>query len=158
MITADKVVALQYTLRDREGNVLDASNGQPLEYLHGHNNIIPGLEKVLTGLNIGDKTQATVPPEEGYGVYRPDLQFAIGLEQFGEQQPQPGMMVQLSSEEGDTIAARIVGVENQQVLLDANHPLAGQDLHFEVEVTEIREASQEELAHGHPHGPHGHHH
>jgi FKBP-type peptidyl-prolyl cis-trans isomerase SlyD len=157
MITKDMVVSMNYTLKDESGNVLDASNGQPLEYLQGHNNIIPGLEKELSGLNVGDKKQVKVTPEEGYGQYDPGLKFTIGLDQFQGQQPQPGMMVQMESEEG-VMMAKIVGIEEQKVVLDANHPLAGQPLFFDVEIAGVRPASSEEIAHGHPHGPHGHHH
>ncbi len=157
MITKDQVVSLQYTLRDDSGNVLDASNGNALVYLHGHNNIIPGLEKELNGMKTGDKKQVTIQPDDAYGQYDPELKFALPREQFGGQAPQAGMMVQLQSPQGQIIA-RIENVSEQQVQLDANHPLAGQTLHFEVEVTEVREATSEELTHGHPHGPDGHHH
>lgn len=157
MITKDQVVSLQYTLRDDAGNVLDASNGNALVYLHGHNNIIPGLEKELNGMKAGDKKKVTVGPDDAYGQYDPELKFALPREQFADQAPQAGMMVQLQSQQGQIIA-RIENVDDKQVQLDANHPLAGQTLHFEVEVAEIREATSEELSHGHPHGPGGHHH
>lgn len=158
MINNNMVVSMNYTLKDDAGNVLDTSSGKPMEYLHGHSNIIPGLEKALNGLTVGDKKEVKVASEEGYGTYDPQLRFAVDLEQFGGQTPQPGMMIQLASPGGETIMARIISVENQQVNLDANHPLAGKDLFFDVEITEIRNASQEEMAHGHPHGPNGHHH
>lgn len=156
-VTRDMVVSMNYVLTDQAGNVLDASAGQPLEYLQGHQNIIPGLERELEGLQPGDKKNVTVQPEEGYGQPNPELLFSLPREQFGEQNVQAGMMVSLHSPEG-ILNARIVSVEPNQINMDANHPLAGQVLNFEVEITGVRPASQEEVAHGHPHGPDGHHH
>lgn len=156
-ISRDKVVSMNYTLTDNSGKVLDASNGEPMEYLQGHQNIIPGLEVALEGLKPGDRKQVTVQPTEAYGQHNPELIFALPLDQFGGQAPQTGMLVQLQSPEGEMMAT-IVKIENNQVTLDANHPLAGQVLNFDVEILEVRSASAEELSHGHPHGPHGHHH
>jgi len=156
-ITRDTVVAMNYTLTDTTGNILDASQGEPMEYLQGHQNIIPGLEQALEGLKVGDRKQVTVQPEEAYGKHNPELIFALPLDQFGGQAPQAGMVVQLQSPEG-AMMATIVKVENNEVTLDANHPLAGQVLNFDVEIISLRSASSEELSHGHPHGPHGHHH
>jgi FKBP-type peptidyl-prolyl cis-trans isomerase SlyD len=158
MITKDKVVSFQYTLKDNEGNVLDASQDKPLSYLHGHQNIIPGLENELSGLDVGAKKQVTVAPEQGYGEYRDELKMALPLAQFGARKPEVGMMVQLGTPNGDTMMATIVGIANNQAYLDGNHPLAGQTLHFDVEIVDIRDASSEEISHGHPHGPGGHHH
>lgn len=157
LITSGKVVAMNYTLTDGAGKVLDASEGEPLEYLQGYQNIIPGLEKELEGLKPGDKKQVVVQPTEGYGERNPDLQFALPLGQFGGQQPEAGMMVQLQSEEG-VMMATVLKTEGEQVVMDANHPLAGQTLHFDVEIVSVRGASEEEMSHGHPHGPNGHHH
>jgi FKBP-type peptidyl-prolyl cis-trans isomerase SlyD len=156
-ITRDKIVSMNYTLTDNAGKVLDASNGEPLEYLQGHQNIIPGLETALEGLKPGDRKQVIVQPTEAYGQHNPELIFSLPLGQFGGETPQTGMMVQLQSPEGEMMAT-IVKIENEQVTLDANHPLAGQTLNFDVEIVGVRTASQEELSHGHPHGPHGHHH
>ena len=157
VVSADKVVTMNYTLTDNTGNVLDASKDEPLEYLQGHQNIIPGLERALEGLSAGARKQVTVNPEEGYGTHNDELIFSLPLEQFGGHAPQPGMVVQLQSEEG-VMMATILKTEGQQVILDANHPLAGQVLNFDVEIVGVRAASAEELQHGHPHGPHGHHH
>ncbi|WP_373532738.1 peptidylprolyl isomerase [Vampirovibrio sp.] len=157
LVSPDKVIKMNYTLTDATGNVLDSSQEEPMEYLQGHQNIIPGLENALEGLKPGDKKQVTVQPEQGYGNHNPELIFGLPLEQFGGEAPQPGMVVQLQSEEG-VMMATIVKQEGEQIILDANHPLAGQVLNFEVEILGIREASPEELTHGHPHGPHGHHH
>jgi FKBP-type peptidyl-prolyl cis-trans isomerase SlyD len=157
LVSPDKVIKMNYTLTDATGNVLDSSQEEPMEYLQGHQNIIPGLENALEGLKPGDKKQVTVQPEQGYGTHNPELIFGLPLTQFGEEAPQPGMVVQLQSEEG-VMMATIVKQEGDQIILDANHPLAGQVLNFDVEILGIREASPEELTHGHPHGPHGHHH
>lgn len=157
LIAPDKVVQMNYTLTDASGKVLDASQGEPMEYLQGHQNIIPGLERALEGLKAGDRKQVTVQPQDGYGIHNPELIFGLPLQQFGSDAPQTGMVVQLQSEEG-VMMATIVKQEGDQVILDANHPLAGQVLNFDVEIVAIRGASQEELSHGHPHGPHGHHH
>jgi FKBP-type peptidyl-prolyl cis-trans isomerase SlyD len=158
MIKENDVVAINYTLTDEEGKLLDSSDGEPMEFLQGHQNIIPGLEKELTGLNVGDKKKVVVPPEQGYGHYNPELQFELPIEQFGQEQPQTGMMLQLSSNTGESFMAKIIRVQNDRVIMDANHPLAGKSLHFDVEITAVREATPDELTHGHPHGPNGHHH
>jgi FKBP-type peptidyl-prolyl cis-trans isomerase SlyD len=156
-IAPNMVVSMNYTLTDDAGQVLDSSQGQPIQYIQGQQNIIPGLEKALEGMKPGDKKQVKVSPQDGYGEYNPSMRFELALEQFGGQTPEPGMMIQLNSPEG-VLVARILGVEGQQVMMDANHPLAGQNLNFDVEITEVREASEEELSHGHAHGPGGHHH
>src|SRR5687767_868164 len=125
-ISNDKIVSMNYVLKDPSGNILDASQEQPLQYLQGHHNIIPGLEKELAGMKAGDRKKVIVQPTDGYGQRNPELVFSLPLDQFGGQMPQAGMMVQLESPEG-TIMATIVSVDNQKVNLDANHPLAGQE-------------------------------
>jgi FKBP-type peptidyl-prolyl cis-trans isomerase SlyD len=156
-ISRDKVVSMNYTLTDTAGEVLDSSEGKPMEYLQGHQNIIPGLETALEGLKPGDRKQVTIQPDDAYGKHNPELIFSLPLAQFGGQAPKAGMMVQLQSPEGDMMAT-IKKVDNNEVTLDANHPLAGKVLNFDVEIMDVRDASAEELSHGHPHGPHGHHH
>jgi len=157
MVTKDQVVSMKYTLTDAKGEVLDQSSEGPLEYLHGHGNIIPGLEQALDGLKVGDTKQVHVPAAQAYGELKADLKFSVDRQAFGDTEPQTGMVVQLHG--GDQhMVARITGVAETEVHLDANHPLAGQDLNFDVEIAGIREATPEELAHGHVHGPHGHHH
>lgn len=158
MIENNLVVSMNYTLKDEQGNVLDSSSNGPLEYLHGHQNIIPGLEKALAGLAIGDKKQVTVQPEEGYGPYQKELQFGVPVSQFQGKTPEPGTMMQITSQNGEVIVATVQGVDNDFVVMDANHPLAGKVLNFNVEIMGTRPASAEELSHGHPHGPGGHHH
>lgn len=157
VIAANMVVSMNYTLTDPSGKTLDASGDEPLEYLQGHQNIIPGLERELAGLKVGERKQVVVQPEDGYGVRNEELVFSLPRTQFGGETPEAGMMVQLQSEEG-VMMATIVSVNEQEIALDANHPMAGQTLHFDIEIVGIRSASDEEMSHGHPHGPHGHHH
>lgn len=158
VIDDNKVVSLHYTLKDDKGNLLDESSGEPLQYLQGHGQIIDGLEKALSGLGVGDKKSVTVKPEEGYGVYDERLKITVDRKQFGKQLPPQGAMVQLKADNGQMLSAQVVSVTDKQVQLDGNHPLAGKTLHFDVHVAAIREASPEEIQHGHPHGPEGHHH
>lgn len=157
MIKKDQVVSMTYTLTDGKGTVLDQSGDEPLEYLHGHGNIIPGLEKALDGMQVGDKKKVDVPAAQGYGAYDPELRFEVERSAFGKQAPEPGMTVQLQGG-GRQMIARVLQVGDEKVLLDANHPMAGQDLSFDVEITGTRAATAEEISHGHVHGPHGHHH
>ncbi|MEB3286233.1 MAG: peptidylprolyl isomerase [Vampirovibrionales bacterium] len=157
-ITDNMVVSMRYTLKDSQGELIDASGDAPLEYLQGCQNIIPGLEKELSGLKVGDKKSVVVSAEEGYGPYNEGLKVEIPKAQFAQDEtPDIGMLVQLDSPQGP-LMAQIVGIDENSVQLDMNHPLAGKALHFEVEITGIRAASEEEIAHGHPHGPDGHHH
>lgn len=161
MVSKDKVVSMGYTLKDDEGKVLDASDaGEPLEFLHGHGNIIPGLEKALEGLKVGDKKHVEVPAEEGYGEYDADDVLRIGLDQLGGKVPPVGVAIELRSDQGDVMVGRVSSVTATEMMVDCNHPLAGKRLHFDVEIVAVRDATAEELEHGHAHGPegHGHHH
>jgi FKBP-type peptidyl-prolyl cis-trans isomerase SlyD len=161
MISDNKVVSMSYTLKDDAGNVLDASDGEPLEYLQGHQNIIPGLEKALVGLKVGDKKHVEVSPAEGYGEVEDDSGITVPRTQFpSSPPPELGMMVALKGQGGQVVQATIIKIDKDEVHLDTNHPLAGKKLFFDVEITGIRDATSEEIAHGHPHGPdgHGHHH
>jgi FKBP-type peptidyl-prolyl cis-trans isomerase SlyD len=107
---------------------------------------------------IGDKKQVTVQPEEGYGPYQKELKFGVPVSQFQGKAPEPGTMMQITSQNGEVVVATVQGMENDFVVMDANHPLAGKVLSFDVEIMGTRPASNEELSHGHPHGPGGHHH
>jgi FKBP-type peptidyl-prolyl cis-trans isomerase SlyD len=157
-ISAEKVVAIHYTLKDNQGQVLDSSEGkQPLHYLHGFGNLIPGMEEVLEGRIKGDSFQVVIAPEKGYGVRNEDYVQQVPLEAFGGTVPQVGMQFQAGNDQGRYIVT-VTGVEGDLVTVDANHPLAGVELHFSVEVMEVREATAEEIAHGHVHGPGGEHH
>lgn len=158
-IAPDAVVSIHYTLTNDAGETLDSSaGGEPLAYLHGKGNLIPGLEKALVGKQTGDKLQVKVPPAEAYGEYDKGLLQNVPRRSFkGIAQVQVGMQFQVQSPQGprSVTVTRVVG---DMVTVDANHPLAGKNLNFEVEVTDVRPASEEELAHGHVHGPGGHHH
>ena len=158
-IQENTVVAFHYTLTNEAGQTIDSSRQreEPLNYLHGHGNIIPGLEKALVGKQAGDKLEVTVTPEEGYGERHEGLIQQVPTSAFegagGELKP--GMQFQAQTEAGQRIFT-ITEVEGDQVTVDGNHPLAGETLNFDVEVTEVREASDEEKEHGHVHGPEGH--
>jgi FKBP-type peptidyl-prolyl cis-trans isomerase SlyD len=153
MIKEHSVVSMTYVLRDENRIILDASIGRPFVFLQGYNNIIPGLEKALMGLKVGDKKFVDVKAEEAYGQYDQNLRMTVPREQFGDQMPEIGRQVQLSSATGQPFLASIVAIQNNQVMLDANHPLAGKNLFYEVEIFEIRDATPEELKQGYPQMP-----
>ena len=158
-IAQNSVAAFHYTLTDDQGQVIDSSAGRdPLVYLHGSGQIVPGLEKQMEGRSAGDKFSAEVAPEEGYGVHHPELMQEVPREAFqGVEDIQPGMQFQGRGPQGE-INVTVTRVDNDKVFIDGNHPLAGKTLHFAIEVADVREASAEELAHGHVHGIGGHHH
>lgn len=158
-IAQNSVVAFHYTLTNDAGEVLDSSEGrQPLTYLHGAGNIIPGLEKQLEGRQTGEKLNVTVSPEEGYGEVQPQLVQEVPRDAFqGVESVEPGMQFQAQTQ-GGPLMVTVTKVEGDTVIVDGNHPLAGQKLNFDVEIAEVREASQEEIEHGHVHGEGGHQH
>ncbi|MBT3343797.1 MAG: peptidylprolyl isomerase [Gemmatimonadetes bacterium] len=157
-IAANSVVSIQYTLTNDAGETLDTSDGrEPLMYLHGAGNIIPGLEKELLGKSVGDSLEVTVQPEEGYGQINDEMIQTVPRDAFGGvDKIEPGMQFEASDEDGGTQMIVVTAVEGDNVTVDGNHPLAGEVLHFAVTVEEIREASEEEVTHGHAHGPEGH--
>ena len=160
MQIGDRTVAsFHYTLTDEAGTVIDSSRGrEPLAYLHGAGNIVPGLEKEMVGHAVGDTFDVTVSPEEGYGQHEPQLVQVVPREAFqGVDDLQVGMEFQAHTAHGPMSVA-IAHIDGDAVTVDGNHPLAGKKLHFAIEVTEVRDASLEELSHGHVHGPGGHHH
>jgi FKBP-type peptidyl-prolyl cis-trans isomerase SlyD len=154
-----RVASFNYTLTNDAGEVLDSSEGrEPLAYLHGKGNIVPGLEKVMAGKKAGDKFKVDVAPEEGYGVHNPALVQVVPRDAFrGIDKLEPGMQFRAESDHGPMMVV-ITKVAGDQVTVDGNHPLAGATLHFDIEVTEVRDASVEEVLHGHVHGAGGHHH
>ena len=157
-IAQNSVVLFNYKLTNAEGETLDQSQGEPLAYLHGAGNIIPGLENALLGKTAGDKFTVTVPAAEAYGEYNADLVQEVPANMFqGVDNIQAGMQFQAQTEDGVQIVT-VKSVEGDIVIVDANFPLAGQDLTFDVEIVEVREATAEELEHGHVHGAGGHHH
>jgi FKBP-type peptidyl-prolyl cis-trans isomerase SlyD len=154
-ITKNKVASIHYTLRDNEGAVIDSSEGrEPLHYLHGAGNLIVGMEEGLEGKSKGDKLTLKIAPEKGYGEKDESLIQQVPRAAFGGQEVKPGM--RFSTNQGGVVTVTNVGLE--QITVDANHPLAGVELNFVVEVMDVRNASAEEISHGHVHGPGGHHH
>lgn len=160
IITKDSAVFLNYTLTDTEGNTLDQSpEGQPQAYLHGHNNIVPGLEAQLEGKSVGDKFIATVAAVDAYGEYHEQAVQAVPREHFqGVDNIEVGMEFHSQAEDGQTISVTVKAVSDDVITIDGNHPLAGKELNFDVEVADIRAATEEEIAHGHVHGEGGVHH
>jgi FKBP-type peptidyl-prolyl cis-trans isomerase SlyD len=156
-ISTNHVVSIHYTLTNDAGEILDSSTGNdPLAYIHG--NIIPGLESALTGRALGDKFKVSIAPEDGYGLRDNEMMQNVPKSAFqGVDEILPGMQFQAQSPQGMTLVT-VVDVDGDEVILDGNHPMAGMTLHFEVEVADIRDATSEELEHGHVHGPGGHHH
>jgi len=159
MVKKDAVVSLSYSLINADGQQLDKSSpDKPFAYLHGSKQIVPGLENALEGMIIGDKKEITVSPAEGYGEFVPGLKMDIERSNFPKDVDiQTGMQFSADVNEDNRIFT-VTGLENEKVQVDGNHPLAGQTLHFDVEVVEIRDATKEELEHGHSHGPGGHNH
>ncbi len=160
VIAKDKVVELAYSLTDSEGDVLDQSDANdPFFYLHGAEQIVPGLENALTGLKVGDKKKVVVQPGEGYGEFDPSLRMTVKKAQFpADAELEEGLEFETTLNDGTPAIFTVVEIEGDQVTVDGNHPLAGETLHFDVEVMSIRDASSDELEHGHAHGADGHHH
>lgn len=158
-VSSDKVVLIHYTLKDDTGEVLDSSaGGDPLAYIQGHGNLVQGLEKALEGQQKGSKVEVSVPPEEGYGKFDPKLIQRVpkrSMQSAG--QIKKGMQFQARTEEGMRVFT-VTALVGDMVTLDGNHPLADKTLHFKVDVVDVREATSEELEHGHVHGVGGHHH
>lgn len=150
----DKVVSLDYTLRLEDGEVVDSSSGrEPLEFIQGQGQIIPGLEKELYGMEEGDEKAVTVTPEEGYGERQADRVQTIPRNAFpDDMELEAGMQVRLQdSNSGQVYEAFVEEIHPENVILDFNHPLAGETLHFDVKIAGVREATDEELSHGHAH-------
>ena len=158
-IEKDRVVRFHYAVAEAGQEPVENSKdgGQPLAILFGHGNIIPGLEKAMDGREAGDSFKATVPAAEAYGERRDGLSQRIPKKHFGAQKLEPGMQVVLQTNFGPR-AVTIEKVGMSVVDVDLNHPMAGKDLEFDIEIVEVREASAEELAHGHVHGDGGHQH
>jgi FKBP-type peptidyl-prolyl cis-trans isomerase SlyD len=158
-IAKNTAVQINYTLKNDAGEVLDSSEGaEPLAYLQGNGNLIPGLEKALEGKRAGDAVNVSIPPEEGYGVSDATLIQEVPRSAFeGIDQIEVGMQFHAESNHGPRTVT-VTKVAADTVTVDGNHPLADQTLHFAVQIIEVRAASQEELSHGHVHGPGGHHH
>jgi len=148
-IAKDKVVSIEYTLTDDQNEVLDSSEGMgPLEYLHGHNNLIPGLEKELEGKKAGDTLKATIAPADAYGEFQDELVVEVDRSQFPDDvEITEGMQFEAGSPEGSRVVT-VTKINDSKVTVDANHPLAGETLHFDVKVVSVREATDDEKANG----------
>ena len=158
-IAADRVVLIHYTLKDDDGKVLDSSaGGDPLAYIQGHGNLVPGLEKALEGKTDGNRISVTLSPAEGYGSRSQSLVQRVPKRSLqGSGEVRKGMQFRAQTDEGVRLFT-VTALAGDMVTLDGNHPLADQTLHFDVEVVEVRGATAEELEHGHVHGPGDHHH
>jgi FKBP-type peptidyl-prolyl cis-trans isomerase SlyD len=158
-IAKDSVVTLDYRLHLGDGKIIEESEQEdPLVYLHGYEEIVPGLEKALEGKTAGEALKVQVSPEEGYGEYDPDGVEEVPREDFpADLELEAGGIISATDDEGDEVDFLVKEVRGQTVVVDFNHPLAGKTLHFEVKVREVRAATEEELEHGHAHAP-GHEH
>ena len=159
-IKKNSVVTMEYHLRDDENTIIDSSGDSgPFPYLHGAGGIIPGLESAMEGKKAGDEVKVRIPPEEGYGERDESLLQSVPRENFqGIDDISVGMQFQTPMEDGSQQVVTVMTVDDEQVTVDGNHPLAGIPLNFEVTVVDVRNATDEELEHGHVHGPGGHEH
>jgi len=159
VVGKDAVVSIAYTLKDDSGEILDSSEGrEDLAYLHGHDNIVAGLEEALEGKNIGESVSTLVSPEKGYGIRNEELVFEIGRDKLPDEEIELDMQFAAQDKEGNQQIVTVVALGEESVTLDGNHPLASQTLHFDVTINAIREALEIELDHGHVHDPNHHHH
>jgi len=152
-IGKEVVVSMHYELTDKSGEVLDSSQGgEPLSYLHGAGNIIPGLEQALDGKTEGDSVQTVVAPADAYGETRPEMVQVVPRAAFqGVETIEPGMTFQAQGQDGSTRQITVTEVDGDEITVDGNHPLAGVELHFDVQIVGVRSATEEEVAHGHVH-------
>ncbi|WP_079202919.1 MULTISPECIES: FKBP-type peptidyl-prolyl cis-trans isomerase [Pseudomonas] len=160
LIAPNKAVSIDYTLTNDAGEVIDSSaGGAPLVYLQGAGNIIAGLEKALLGKQAGDELDVSVEPEDAYGEYSAELVATLNRTMFeGVDELEVGMQFHASGPDGSMQIVTVRDLDGDDVIVDGNHPLAGQRLNFKVKVIEVRDASEEEVAHGHVHGEGGHQH
>ena len=162
MIEKNKVVSFHYILTDDSGQTIDSSrvdDREPLTMLHGHGGLIPGVEKALDGHAVGDRFNVVVSPEEGYGLRDESLTQRVPKKYFRDaERLRAGTLAVIETGKGQQQQVMVQKVGSSVVDIDGNHPLAGVTLNFDIEITDIRDASEEELAHGHVHGPGGHHH
>ena len=160
-VAKNAVVTIDYTLTNDAGHVVDSSKGegrQPLPYIHGMGGLIPGLEKALEGKNPGDELSVAVPPEEAYGPRDEKLVSSVPKSAFGNNLITVGAQFRTQDKHGHNQVVTVTKIDAESVTIDANHPLAGATLHFDVTIKEVREATNEELEHGHVHGAGGHQH
>lgn len=159
-IAQNKVVTIDYEVREADNQELidSSADGAPMVYLHGFQNIIPGLENALDGKKVGDELEITVEPADAYGEYSDERVQQVPVSAFeGVEELEPGMAFTAQTEHGP-VSIIVTEIDGDMATIDANHPLAGQSLHFKVKVLEVRDATAEEIDHGHVHGEGGHHH
>lgn len=151
-VEKDLVVSMDYSLKV-DGEIVDSSeDSEPIEFIQGYGNIIPGLEKELYGMSIGDKKSVSVPAAEGYGIYDPEAVMTVGRSEFPSEIPmEQGVEVSIQDENGEVMVAVIEAFDEETVTLNGNHPLAGKDLQFDVTIAGLRAPTAEELEHGHVH-------
>ena len=154
-ITADKVITLNYILKDDEGVVIDQSSDASFAYLHGHNNIIPGLENALTDKEKGDSFNLVIEPKDAYGEYNAAITQVIPRESFGDAELEVGMQFHAESDVGQPVLITISEINGDDITIDGNPPLAGVTLHYDVDIMDVRDATAEELSHGHVHSAGG---
>ena len=158
-LTKDKVGTINYTLKDKEGEVIDETQDGSFAYLHGARNIIPGLENELEGKEVGYKNSVVIEPKDAYGERNLEQIQRVPLSMFPDDvEIQEGMQFEAQSDNGMPIVVTVTAIDAGEVIVDGNHPLAGIQLYFDIEVIDVRDASEEELEHGHVHGPGGHEH
>lgn len=158
-ISDQKIVVIDYILTDENGDILDKSDDGSFAYLHGAGNIVIGLENALVGKSINDGFSVSVPPAEAYGERNPGMQQTVSIEMFDDtKELEVGRQFHAQSPDGEAVTVTIAAIEDDSVTIDGNHPLAGKTLNFNVKVIDIRDASEEEISHGHVHGSDGHHH
>ncbi|MDH5571964.1 MAG: peptidylprolyl isomerase [Gammaproteobacteria bacterium] len=158
-ITERKVVTINYTLKDDDGNVIDSAQDSSFAYLHGADNIIPGLEQALEGKKEGESLSVAIEPANGYGERNASLSQVVPKDMFEDDaEIIVGMQFHAESPDGQPVVVTVTHIDGNDVTVDGNHPLAGINLNFDVDIISIRDASDEEMEHGHVHGPDGHHH
>lgn len=158
-IGKNTVVAIDYTLKDDAGEVVDTSTGsEPLYYLHGSGQIVAGLEQALNGKTVGDHVDVSIAPKDGYGERDEKRSMKVERDRLPpDMEPEVGMQLAAEGPQGEVVPLWVVAVDAKQVTLDGNHPMAGKTLHFSVDVRVVRDATKDELSHGHVHGPGGAH-
>lgn len=156
-IAGNRVITLNYILKDDEGNIIDSAEDGSFAYLHGAANIIPGLEHALLGKSAGDKLSVAIEPEQGYGERNEDMTQVVPRNMFDtDEEIKVGMQFHAESPDGQPLSVTVTDISDSEVTVDGNHPLAGVNLNFYVKILEIREATEEEREHGHVHGAGGH--
>jgi FKBP-type peptidyl-prolyl cis-trans isomerase SlyD len=158
-IENNSVVGIEYTLKDKEGVVIDTNAGaaEPLFFIQGMGTIVPGLERAMADKSVGESFDVTIKAVDGYGEYDADRKRAIPKSALGGMEVEVGQMLQATGPEGASVVT-VASVGENEITIDGNHPMAGKDLFFSIKVAEVRKATDEELAHGHVHGAGGHHH